>query len=209
MKRILTLTLALLMFIPSISLAEIRVYDANDQFLGILLDANLDNPSASNAEQTHVEIFIPTLNTVTTIRAGWPDWQDAGTITHLNGSLTYFHEDPDCTGTLYTWGAGLGVTGLWFDMSTSKYYITIPGVVEASIMSSRSPGQECLNQPTPYLRNDVFRTIEVPEQGIPFTMPVALPLRYEYVNLFFKGDFDNDGDVDAADLGNFSQEFGR
>ena len=62
----------------------VRVYDADDQYLGILLGF----PAMTH---TFVQIFIPGLNNATTIR------QDTGDLP--KGDL--FYESNDCTGTPY------------------------------------------------------------------------------------------------------------
>jgi hypothetical protein len=58
----------------------------------------------------------------------------------------------------------------------------------------------------------VFPIVEVPAGSIPFTLPIAFPIRYDYDGgqaSACKGDLNGNGVVDGSDLALFAADFGK
>lgn len=136
----------------------IQVYDASGQYLGVLVERG--------KMQDEAVIFIPGINKFATIQ------QTTGEIESTN--LTF--ESSGCVGTPYFAG---GVD--FIRKCNGKYYVG--GAESRNILrvSTQLSNGECL-QWTPIYDKlmEMFAATEISESVIPFTLPVALPLRYEY-----------------------------
>jgi hypothetical protein len=137
-------------------IGSIQVYDADDQYLGILV--SYGRPQA---------IYTPDLQTVTLIEL------DTGHI--VFGDLTF--ESNDCT------GIGYGDNDFMFrhpdGFGGNRYYKPILKTVTIIRNSYRRGSFEgiCLGRPGD--EYSCYNLVEISEEDIPFNLPVALPLRYE------------------------------
>lgn len=136
----------------------IQVYDAAGQYLGILV--------GKGKMQDEAIIFIPGINKFTTIK------QATGEIESTN--LTF--ESNGCIGAPYVAG---GVD--FIKECNGKYYVGGTEARNILRVSTQLATGECLQwSPTYDKLMDMFAAIEIAEDIIPFTLPVGLPLRYEY-----------------------------
>lgn len=137
---------------------SIHVYDASGQYLGVLLERG--------KMQDEVVIFIPGMGKFTAIK------QTTGEIEST--SLTYDSED--CVGTPYFAG---GVD--FIRKCGAKYYLGGAKARNIPRVSTQIASGECLQWSPVYDKlTEMFEASEIPESSIPFTLPVALPLHYEY-----------------------------
>jgi hypothetical protein len=138
---------------------SVKVYDANDQFLGILL-----NNGAS------VEVFIPGLNLDTLI--------DTATGEIATGYTTY--ENLHCTGepmiSIYSSG-----NRLWRMLTNSdEIYMAGTGIPVQKEGRSVFYGSSNTCQNSSWETTFFPESISIPKEDIPFTLPVALPLKFRY-----------------------------
>lgn len=137
---------------------NIQVYDASGQYLGVLLERG--------KMQDEVVIFVPGLGKFTTIK------QTSGEIEST--SLTYDSEN--CVGSPYFAG---GVD--FIRKCGGKYFLGGTEARNIPRVSTRIASGECLQWSPVYDKlTEMFEASEIPESSIPFTLPVALPLHYEY-----------------------------
>ena len=151
--------IAVFIFHSSSAKADIHVYDNNNQYLGILLDS--DDSSAS--------IYIPSLE------ASW--------IYHLSSSCgdeaVAYYENGTCTGQAYARRPFSHVLDFTDFASLGGYYIpNYSGRTNITPGSYIETNCECWQ--TSSLPEAEYYPLE-PVQ-LPFTTPVALPLRYEVRN---------------------------
>jgi len=173
-KTIFALSLITILLIAPAS-AEVRVKDANGNELGILLDYG-DTMEYSPLVVT-VKIFIPKLNKSIVISkmdgeviCGHFYWSD-----NLASNPDYL---ADC-GTIYRLEGGIYICGVCPSMSDP---ITATVYYEQEPYFSEYDGLHCGSVYSLRGSNRVaFRTEEVTVEEIPFLLPVALPLSYEYV----------------------------
>ncbi len=139
------------------------VYDANDQFLGFLL---------GHPEGESVEIFVPGLKT--TVR-----------MSKKNGAVSakcdqLFFQDASCSGQPYYSGFPYATT--WVDTicsnsSSNRYYMALSGEQQVQVNSMQSINKGCYS--IPETTRPVYAMTAIEEAEIPFTLPAALPFRYE------------------------------
>ena len=155
---------------------NILVYDANDQFLGILLSADTQAPGGI---YNVAEIFIPSLRVATIISEDLiPSGNPAGTGNGVIISATTFFADSDCSGAPLLQRAS-NQSDILYRSGTRYFYATAPLLMNNVPYSSwLSPNGQCTNGPGNI--SYVSAATEVLEAEIPFTLPIALPLRYEY-----------------------------
>ena len=152
---------------------SMQVYDANGQFLGYLMDIN-SYVEYENYQPLGTgykwDIYVPGLNKIVGII------QQTGQIATSFYDLLYYNND--CTGPMYSWN-----TSSLFEVTVSgvNHYYTGGG---ASIVRSYGTGiksqnvdNTCQQISTPWLSVSVYPTVEVPAAEIPFTLPVALPMK--------------------------------
>jgi hypothetical protein len=136
----------------------LNVYDANDQYLGILLDSK---------EGYTTTIYIPSLDAITQLRP-------TGRIVRDNAVSFYFESD-DCTGTPYVDMPMLhfiqkSCIGIYLpDLNNARTFI--PG---SSLSCYPSP-EPC----EPFTGTDQVHLAPVVDFEFPFTLPVSPPLRLE------------------------------
>ncbi|MBW1994380.1 MAG: hypothetical protein JRI77_08000 [Deltaproteobacteria bacterium] len=187
-----TLIIALTFFVvPPAFAGEIRVYDANGQFLGIYLGGSA--------------FYVPSVNAAVDFDA------ESGEVKQVVGIVS---EAPECScdSVFYIHPAHLGVLypfHLIYNSLCGKFYISVLEHDQAATIRSRiDTGGVCVTYTNPSYEF-VRPLLEV---QLPFSVPISLPMRTEYVtefDLLRKGDLNFDGDVDGADLADFAKEFGK
>lgn len=135
--------------------AEIKVYDNNNQYLGVLLDYN----------PAHLVVFIPSL------AASWEFDTRSGAGCPETDVV---FESADCSGTPYMWGPHSVI----FDLNTllgEFYKADYSGKKNITPASSYDDDCQC--------RQDTWKAMDyypmTNEVQMPFTTPIALPLRFE------------------------------
>ena len=168
-RGIIVIFVILICTFPNLSTAEIKVYDNNNQYLGILI--------GMESEQG-MTVFIPSVNasyTFTKIEIDNPD-----TCTPYR---QLWFESNDCSGTPYTFGPFPVVVsyncqtynGYYLpDLSSSKQFVA------KSILTGDFDGNaSCNDISIPSQPSYLFYGIK--ETQLPFTTPIALPVRFENV----------------------------
>ncbi|KPA11863.1 conserved hypothetical protein, secreted [Candidatus Magnetomorum sp. HK-1] len=170
--------------------AEIKVFDANGQYIGVLLGVKYG--------LTGVEVFIPALNSIMYLQMEWEYSQSdnnfVGVISYPQADVddagayyNFTYENNDCTGNPH-WSIFM-YNGIKKPMcGGGKYYM---GDVEHQktfiaksqlIYDSQSKSCKCISLTGQEIR--VY--VPVIETDLPFVLPVRLPLRFQYL----KGDID-------------------
>ena len=167
-KSVFFLTIMAIFFLVSRSSAgEIKVYDANEQFLGILLDSSVYNTT----------VFIPSLGVVTEItnHPSVGSSYEADIREHGNGSNMcctdkVVFSDPGCTGTPHFDAAYPALIKYRCD---GKYYKTNGNFKHIY------PGYIRKLNCAPYEYGDYGGYYqELEETTLPFNTPLALPLKF-------------------------------
>ena len=149
------------MFNPSIASAEIQVYDNNDQYLGVM--AYMDGAG--------IDLFITSLAGTFRYADDYSGW--------CGDELEVIFESSNCTGTAYA----ISPYPMIYDLSDCP---SITGVykVDYSNKETITPGsyrdwdQSCSTfDPPP--AGEYYPYVQV---QLPFTIPVAHPLRFEMRN---------------------------
>ena len=145
---------------PSTAKADILVYDNNNQYLGILM----------NLESDQIELFIPSLSSTFTYETHYSEY--------CGDELQAFFESNDCSGIPYSEDPYPVI----FDFSP----ISIEGFYKVDYTNKKTfrPGSHytfnCECQENNFFPSaEYYQWIEV---KMPFTTPVALPLRFEVRN---------------------------
>ena len=153
----------------------IKVYDANEQFLGILLDASFKRSSA-------YVILLPSLNVATVILE---DIETGIADIMLSHGNVYF-EDRHCSGSAYlgTFGTSPNILYRFGHRDASpRYFFGIGPREKGFAISSRiNLKGECSRWVNSKFRHGErgYRALEISREEMPFALPVALPLRYEW-----------------------------
>jgi len=165
MKKSLFLSLAISVALSTVVLAEMRVYDNNAQFIGVPIQED--------------DFFIP-------------DLQKTCNISNKTGTLfiaSVFFTGSDCqSGTVYVQctgtGSETGHLGHIVRGPDAKLYTenSVQSQMVANLYELRSlpeGGTSCTSVafPMPLCEAVIFN-----QANLPFTLPVALPLTYEYTN---------------------------
>ena len=143
---------------PSIAKADILVYDNNNQYLGILLDLSSSN----------MEVFIPSVEAS----------MDFDFRPHEDEICEYgnaIFESSDCSGPPYSRGPLPRV----FDLSLTRGGYYKPTYIGKQTFTPGSYYEDncvCEQNNSRYSNAEYYPLIQV---QIPFTMPIALPLRFE------------------------------
>lgn len=139
-----------------------RVYDANNQYLGL---SNSKSPISGGS------IFIPSLDMETSIISY------KCKLGRIYGHSLYF-EGTDCTGKMYA-QLSPGMLYQYGDGSEAIFFKSIGDgqYLDDIVKSSYHILNGCQN----YVPECSFgyETEQIPSSSIPFTLPVALPLHYE------------------------------
>jgi len=168
---------------PYVHASEIRAYDADGQFLGILM-GHVAYPTSGDTNPPKVscaEIFIPALEKTIIIDKSTGDAYE----NPHNFDLRY--NDENCTGTAFTPAENGVVDAIQKRQERDctgafpLYYIVeaqTGSYVARSSMSCVIDG--CYDEPENTEGYKPYKVIEIPVGNIPFTLPVKLPLRYNY-----------------------------
>jgi hypothetical protein len=167
-----------LILISTASSGEMRVYDANDQFIGIY-----QNPIWQVYQISPLEVFIPSLNV--SVRIYLYEEMDneyydfnlpLGTIRSEN----YFYQS--FLGKLYIRNKINLLTHHIDCNSGQKRYFTIGSTPETPTIESRINNSRCEITPTDYPAgmSGFFEIKEIDVSEIPFTLPIQPPIRFEY-----------------------------
>jgi len=151
----------------------LHVYDADDQYLGILLS----NIGYRSSYRGGTEIFIPSLRLAIEIQAE----DGSGHIARQNN---VFFENPNCSGPAFLKEAWPDVLYRFggtpeYPEYPARYFVLRTSIGEPFPYRSEL-GQLCntgSSDPPPFETGGP--AIEILEADIPFNLPVALPLRYE------------------------------
>lgn len=195
MKKVSCVVFVLFIVFPSVTESgDFLVYDADGQLLGIQSDG---------------AIYVPNLG-------GFMNFSTDGLPLNI-GIGAYYDETEyfvlgDCTGTAYfqlksNVSLLLPFISMDLDSEGERQYYRMSPLELITVGSFRNvESGACLSiDPPQQIR--ASRRIEVLENEFPFSLPIALPRIYVYENT--KGDYDLDGDVDATDLKNFADDYGR
>lgn len=128
--------------------ARVNVYDANNQYIGIAMGLH--------------EFFIPSMNKFYNFSDKLPE------------SDGFYFSDTNCTGVfLLTPEIAQGLGDLIVrNYRNNKFYAILDWVASSEIYSSRFEGWTCSNS------SGIEVLVKTQEVTLPFTVPVARPLRY-------------------------------
>jgi hypothetical protein len=120
----------------------------------------------------YVGIFIPALNKSTLIS------KSDGSI--LKASLNYCYPTADCSGDAYHCTGTSEIVDVLLQGTTTddKYQVLLSGMTRFVATSGRADDGTCTHNENPNGNLPAYQIIEIPKEEIPFTLPVALPLRY-------------------------------
>ncbi|KPA13818.1 membrane protein, partial [Candidatus Magnetomorum sp. HK-1] len=185
--------------------AEIKVFDANGQYIGVLLGVKYG--------LTGVEVFIPALNSIMYLQMEMDysrnDNNFVGVISYPQADVddagayyNFTYENNDCTGKPH-WSIFM-YNGIKKPMcGGGKYYI---GDIEHQktfiaksqlIYDSQSKSCKCISLTSQEIRVYVL----VIETDLPFVLPVRLPLKFQYL----KGDINVDNKLGLEEAVNALQ----
>ena len=163
----LTFVILILTF-PNITAAEIKVYDNNDQYLGILID--MDN-------QQMLTVFILSINA--SYRLEKLKLENPNTCGY--NDVVIFESD-DCSGTPYTYGPFPVVLDLKCPPYDGYYLPDLtngkPFALKSMLLPDAVGNMGCFPAPTV---NPSMLYYEMKEIELPFTTPISLPVRFENV----------------------------
>jgi hypothetical protein len=163
--------------VTPVATSAINVHDANNQYLGILLDIGGPNGFALDyggaPPRIFMKFFSPTLGKITLINLHTTGTYLAGEITNAR----IYYTESECSGSAFLRGS--------FDAlrcSQNKCFVSSsisPSSIPV-IFNSRLSNDGCTNIPLIFSTDtDFFKATRIPVSDIPFTLPVAFPLRYD------------------------------
>ena len=151
---------AIVIFNSSIARAEVHVYDNNNQYLGVM--AFMDGAG--------IDLFIPSLGGTFRYSNDYSGW--------CGDELELIFESTDCTGTAYS-SSPFPMIYDFSDCSiTGTYKSDYSGKISITPRSSYDWEQNCQDIDLPPA-GEYYPYVQV---QLPFTTPVALPLRFEIRN---------------------------
>jgi hypothetical protein len=165
------LVLFFIAFVPISAAADVWVYDANNQKVGILLGIKDDS----------LEVFLPSLKQTTSITIGteFSEGIQPETMGFIDDNSRILFQSSACTGTPGLFD-GPEKLSLFKPPNSTPYY----GYAKADLTKLTtynymwdSYSAECI--PIPGGANGYPITI-VPAEQIPFTIPISLPVRFQY-----------------------------
>jgi hypothetical protein len=181
------ITILGILMMASTALAEIKVYDANDQYLGILMDTSV------RGEASLCTIYLPNLQKYFVLHREEPDSTTADIeITEMRsecddcipGYFCYF-ESTDCTGPGWKVYEPYNTADFSDKQQIYKvgdnHYVTGSDPIRFTAKSSFWDDNGSCDCWPAYETIWYTNPIDFPKEQIPFNLPVALPLRYEYV----------------------------
>jgi hypothetical protein len=161
----------------------VHAYDADGQYLGVLLSID------------PIEVFIPSFGYAVRIGPQSGNIYRKGGGRYINYRWIDLHFlNPDCIGDRYVGNPNIlvldydgryfvGVDGPYDNIEPcdgdipQQSYINPDGICQQSNCSPVGGGPDYWNGSR---SNPIFRAIEILEEDIPFTLPVAVPLSYVY-----------------------------
>jgi len=134
----------------------IEVYDADDQFLGILI-------SYTGGSCT---LFVPNINKFFPLDF---ESRDASVNTHN------YWDEPNCGGQKYIGQVDI----IYKDCSDGTYFYASGELISVALQSISTcmAGGMCMDYGQ---QEGVYKTTMIPEEDIPFILPIKFPLRYDY-----------------------------
>lgn len=151
----------------------IGVYDANNQYLGTLIQMY------SDSEGGEMDIYIPALKRVIRIK-NCTYCDNPGDIAWEESFYGLFYESNNCTGQAYWEYSPRAVTYVRKDVP-GEYYIGNSLVSRELIFLSKKENGACESFSQPVTSSEYFNfgTVEAIQVNLPFTLPVALPLHFD------------------------------
>jgi len=176
MKKSVIICLVLLTLSVSVQSAEIRVYDANDDFVGVLIGSTSEYKGVTPS----INVFVPSVKKII--------WLSASNEYLMTDGVTFYYTTPDCTGQPYAKAAGSDHLRYrilsW--CPDDKIYMResdgFSGETRQIVASKSFPDwpESCVcNTTTEPLNLETVRVIDV-TTSLPFSYPMAMPLRFEY-----------------------------
>jgi hypothetical protein len=157
--------LAFFLFANICSAGDIWIYDANSQQVGILVGMNDD----------YMDVFIPALSRVAGITIGAESGIPTDRGRFVNYGITYYNNST-CTG-----AAGLfePVEKLlqYEDYAGNFHYGYAQSAIPTIFLYELTPWSGCMQLSSSV---QAFPITIVPDSNIPFTVPIALPIKYQY-----------------------------
>jgi len=157
-------------FAPSTAAGCVKAYDANDQFLGIVTTDHPDD---------WVRVFIPSLSAWTYIHIyECHDWELSGDRTCQEtgyiamGGCPYY----DASGRAFIKKG----SAFAYCSACDTYWVTGSERVRTHIVWRPANYPVCTLVEVDWPEVDIYEATEIPKANVPFTSPVAVPLRYEY-----------------------------
>lgn len=157
------------------SSGSFRVFDANGQFLGLLVGTGslygyeTYQPMGSAYKW---DIYVPQMDAIVPIQ------QSTGDVPYSYNDLLF--SDKDCSGDIYMWTnkvlvrqAGKNGEHFYFGQGkpkTLRYGISV---------KSQDIYNYCSSISLPWAKVPLYAATELTKDQIPFSLPVALPLRFE------------------------------
>jgi hypothetical protein len=157
-------------------IGAILVYDSGSpqQYLGFLLEYK-NAPFHQGITPVNIkvaEIFIPSFNKVAYINLN----SNPGPVNQYEGDILkarIYYEDENCAGTAYVEWPNVLCGGYYPDV----FYLSTE-ISSTNISKSYLQYDGCANgTPGPA---EVFSASEISKEDVPFTLPITLPLSYEY-----------------------------
>ncbi len=150
-------------------IGAVHVYDADDQYLGVFAGTRNSYWKSPNDDNSPIEIFIPSLNI--------PCYIDLFTG-NIAENIIYF-SNGDCMGTKYATYSSLFYNAREIAVPNQpRYFIGSLQKTKVMTYSYHRGGDDdtCVGSSGLY---ELSAVDHIEEEDIPFTLPVALPLRYE------------------------------
>jgi len=179
--------------VHSLAFGELKVYDADNQYLGILIEHN---------GYGYTVIYMPSVNKVVRMYYSDPEKRYAD----LFGGDVIYYSNADCTGTAFSHNINRIPQFIVKDIYTNKYFIpTNDNVIVTPTQTiygryCRMGTCQCLEGIASNIGNsygyNFIKLEEVVNPQIPFNTPVRLPFRYEYSSLL---DVNGDGKTGLAE----------
>ncbi len=151
---------------PNISTAEIKVYDNNNQYLGILLDIG----------QGSLTVFIPSINASFSFEQFKLDNPDSCSPNNI-----IWFETIDCSGTPYVYNTFPAVLDLKCPPYDGNYLPDLNSVKQFSPKSVLTGDFEGNTSCSEYTSQTSLLFYGIKPIQLPFTTPIALPVRFENV----------------------------
>jgi hypothetical protein len=190
MKKVLVVSVLMVLLMASTALAEVKVYDADGQYLGILMV--YDGHSA--------DIYIPSMgkfinSLMYKCDSAWMCRYDSLSCDFWDHFEILF-QGADCAGEAYmrpytNWDRMWPqVDYIFYRTDIDKCYLVMPGVYkkcyyykafgrDGETNFNCPQGTECRIVGGPSVEW-LHPLLEIPKEELPFTLPISLPLRYEY-----------------------------